>query len=267
VSLSRRCGLAAGLALAVAGCATSGAVRRVETEIAVLRAVTARQDSARAAELARVIALQQRIMDSLGGVGEAVRQIRAEVGPELLSIQQQLAEVQELTGQSQRRLSEIRRQIDDRMQTFAVDTGPRPPAGDSTAAPPTPGPGPSATPDQLYQTSLQQLQRGSMGTARLGFQEFLRLYPTHAQAADALHHLAETFAVQAPDSAASYHGQVVERFPRSSRASTSLYKLGLLAEQRGDRDAARAAYQRVLRDYPRSDEADLARQKLAALRP
>ena len=37
------------------------------------------------------------------------------------------------------------------------------------------GPGP----DQMYDLSLQQYRRGSLGTARLGFREFLRVYPTH----------------------------------------------------------------------------------------
>jgi TolA-binding protein len=44
-----------------------------------------------------------------------------------------------------------------------------------------------------------------------------------------------------------------------------LYKLGLLAEQRGDRVGARAFYARVIAGYPRSDEANLARDKLQRL--
>jgi TolA-binding protein len=35
-----------------------------------------------------------------------------------------------------------------------------------------------------------------------------------------------------------------------------------MAERRGDRAGARVYYQRVLSDYPRSDEAALAREKL-----
>ena len=63
-------------AMGAAGCATKGAVRRVETEVAIFRAQQARADSARAAELGRIIALQQRILDSLHASREAVRQFR-----------------------------------------------------------------------------------------------------------------------------------------------------------------------------------------------
>lgn len=256
-----------GLALLVAGCATKGAVRRVETEVAVFRTQVARQDSARAAELARIMQLQARILDSLAATREAIRVSRSELGSELINILEQLAQIQELTGQTQSRLNQLRRDIDDRSQLFARDTAPPPPVQPGDSTPPAPPPEPTATPDQLYQASLVELRRSSMSTARFGFQEFVRLYPTHPQMPDVLHFLAATFEVEAPDSATYYHGQVVSRFPQSSRAPTSLYKIGLLAEQRGDRAAARAAYERVLRDYPRADEVNLARQKLAALRP
>lgn len=252
-----------GLAVLLGACATKGAVRRVEMEVVAVRTQMARQDSARAAELARVIALQERILDSLGAAQEALRQVRTEVNAELLNVQAQLVQVQELTGQGQRRLSELRRQIDDRMQQVAADTAP-PPSTPDSAAPPPPS---TATPDQLYQTSLQELRRGSLGTARVGFQEFVRVYPTHALMPDVLYFMAETFAVQSADSASYYYRQVVERFPRSERASTSLFKMGVVAEQQGDQAAARAAWQRVVREYPRSEAADLARSRLAAQRP
>ena len=253
---------AAGFIVLLGGCATKGSVRRVETEIAVLRTTVARQDSARAAELGRIIALQQRILDSLATGRQALRQVRVELGQELLSVQEQLVQVQELTGQSQRRLSEVKRQLDDRAEQLALDTTrAAPAAADTTGAPAVP------TPDQLYQTSLRELTRGSVATARVGFQEFARTFPTHTYMPSVLYYLGETFAATSPDSAAFYYRQVTERFPDAQRSPTALYKTGLLAEQRGDRAGARTIYQRVLQQYPRSDEANLARDRLAALRP
>ncbi len=250
-------------ALVVAGCATKGAVQQVQTELVVLRTQMARQDSARAAELGRIIALQQRTLDSLESTRESVRQARTELRGDHLDIQASLVTIQELTGQSQRRLSELRRQIDDRLERMASDTlvTSIPDSGVSVPTPLTP------TPDQLFQASLQELRRGSLGTARAGFHEYLRSYPTHGQVPDALYYLGETFSVDAADSAMAYWREVVERFPNTARAPTALYKTGLSAEQQGDRAAARAAYQRVIQQYPRSDEADLARNRLASLRP
>jgi len=253
--------------LVAAACATPGQVRRVETQVAVLRAQTAREDSARGAELAQVIALQQRILDSLLSTREALRQFRGQTDRDMLEVQQQLVQIQELTGQSQRRLAELKRQLDDRSDLMAMgpdSTAAVPAAADSTAVAPPPG---TPTPDQLYQTSLRELGRGSLATARAGFREFLRTYPTHSQVPDALYFTGETFAVENADSAGHYYREVAQRFPASERAPTSLYKLGLLAERRQDRTAARTAYQRVIQQYPRSPEATLARDRLAALQP
>src|SRR5213078_85477 len=95
------------------------------------------------------------------------------------------------------------------------------------------GPGPN----QMYDLSLQQFRRGSLATARIGFREFLRVFPTHEHAADALFYVGETWAGENTDSAAAVYQQVVKTYPNSSRAPAALYKLGLLAEQRSDKAA------------------------------
>ncbi|MBI4420057.1 MAG: tetratricopeptide repeat protein, partial [Gemmatimonadetes bacterium] len=119
--------------------------------------------------------------------------------------------------------------------------------------------------DQLYDLSLQQLRRGSTQTARLGFQKLLQDYPTHDRAADAQFFVGETWGEPQPDSAAAAYEFVVKNFPNASRASAALYKLGLIAERRRDRAAARLYFNRVIAGYPRSEEAPLAREKLQSL--
>jgi TolA-binding protein len=244
------------------GCATKGMVRDLNTQLQVMRTQQARADSARAAELTRVIAMQQRIMDSLGASREALRQLRTESAQEFLSINQQLVQVQELTGQSQRRLAELKRGLDDRTDALAAATDTTGPSArpDSTAPAGTP------TPEQLLQTARSEALRGSYSAARMGYREFLRLYPTRPEMPDATYFLAETFTDE-PDSALVYYRQVSEKHRTSSRAPTALYKTGLLLERRRDKTGAREAYQRILQQYPRSNEVELARGRLAALQP
>jgi len=253
--------LATALLAGLPACATKGMVRDLGTQVAVLRTQQARADSARAAELGRVIALQQRILDSLGASREALRQVRTEFGQEFLAIQQQLVQVQELTGQSQARLAELKRGLDDRSDAqFVPDTARMAAGPDSTAPVPVP------TPEQLLQTARSEALRGSHGAARAGYREFMRLYPTRPEMADALYGLAETFP-EAPDSALGYYREVYEKHRSSARAPTALYKTGLVLERRRDRAGARAAYQRIVQQYPRSNEVELARGRLAALQP
>lgn len=248
--------------LVAAGCATKGMVRQVETQVHVLRAENARQDSARAAELGRVIRLQQQVMDSLNQSRQALRLLDVKLGNDLTDVLRQLLAIQEMTGQSQRQLSVLKAQLDARAE--AQDARPIAPPTDSTAAVTAP---PPASADQLYQGALEQHRRGSMLTARRAFQDFLQQYPAHPYVPDALHFLGETFETSAPDSAAVRWTEVLTRFPRSARAPESLFKIGLLAERRGDAAAARAAFQRLVKEYPRSEHAELARDRLKETKP
>lgn len=260
------------LLLAATGCASKGDLRRVEEQMMLGRAEQQRSDSARAAQLGEILASQRRIVDSLDaaqrGVSEVSRQLtafRGDLANDLINIQQQLVQVQALTGQSQQRLTELQTQLEARTEQLSA----APTAGDTGAPAPaaagTPSAASTASADQIYAASLQQLRRGSPGTARMGFREFLRLYPGNAKVPDVTYFLGETFAAEAPDSAAVYYTRVIDSFPQSSRAASALYKLGLLAERRKDLDAARGYYARVPRDYPRSDEAALARDRLKTL--
>jgi tol-pal system protein YbgF len=249
--------LGVALVLPLAGCATKGDVQMVQGEVSLLRAESARRDSTRAAQLADVIRLQQSIMDSLSGTRKALTQLKGDLGTDLYNIQQQLVQLQELTGQSQQRLSELHTQLEARGAQINAPTTP----GDTAQ----PQGAPNASADQMYEASLTQLRRGSNSTARLGLREMLKNYPTSQHAADAVYFIGQSYASENPDSAAAYYTQVVDSYPSSPRVSSALYNLGLLAERRKDTAKAREAYQRVVQKYPQSDEAALARDRLKAL--
>ncbi len=267
-----RLAAALGLALLTGGCAMKSDVTRVQNEVAALRDVSARQDSARARQLGEIIRMQQQLFDSLATTRETIRTLRGDVANDLYGVQQQLVQLQELTGQSQRRLTELRTQLEARAEQLAA-TG-TPPAGapagtpaagtDTTAAAPAPAGG-NASADQMYEASLGQLRRGSASTARLGFRELLRSYPNSDKVPDALYYIGESFRTENADSAATYYDMVARSYPQSARAASALYNLGLLNERASRTAAARDAYQRVVQTYPRSDEAALARDRLKAL--
>ena len=241
------------------GCVSKGDVQMVQGEVALLKAEMARRDSARAAQLDEVIRMQRQVMDSLTATRRSVAQIRGDLSTDLYNIQQQLVQLQELTGQSQQRLTELRTRLEARgAQIDAAPTAP----GDSARPMPEGG---TASADQMYEASLAQLRRGSLSTARLGLREMLRQYPTSERAPDALYFIGQSYAAENPDSAAAYYRQVVDRHGNSPRAASALYNLGLLAERRKDNAGARDAYQRVAEKYPQSDEAALARDRLKAL--
>ena len=256
----RRAWLAPLAVLAAGGCAMRSDVVRIERQMVTQQQAQARADSLIAANVAGLGRLLQSVADSLAAQQLRLTQLRGDPRTELYDIRQQLVAIQELTGQSQQRLSELRGQLDQRRT--APDGPTITPGG--AVSPAAPSGDPNA--DQLMEISLQQLRRGSPGTARAGFGEFLRRFPDHARVADAVYFTGEAWsAEQRADSAAVSYQAVIDRFPQSPRAASSLYKLALQSLAAGRNAEARERFNRVVTSYPNAEEAVLARERLRTL--
>ena len=209
--------------------------------------------------LDQVLLLQQRLHDSLIVLQRRLAAFQGDVRTDMTDVQRQLVQIQELTGQSQQRLTELRGQLQARA---AVPAAVAAAGGDTTAGALRAPAGGDPGAEELYAVSLQQLRRGSPNTARAGFSRLLADFPDHPRAADAQFFIGETWEESQPDSAAGAYELVIRNHPDSRHAPTALYRLGLMAERRGDRRAAQVYYSRVIAGYPRSEEAQLARTKL-----
>jgi len=256
--------LAASTSILLGGCALKSDIRRVEGQLQRMQEMqveAARADSVRAALLAEIIATQREALDSLAQLQRRFMSFQGTMQSDMTSVQRQLVQVQELTGQSQQRLTELRRQVDQRLsQAPPTVSGSAQPGDSGRMVEPGGAGGPTAR--ELHDLSLQQLRRGSPTTARAGFTQLVNDYPDDPLAADAWFFIGESWESTAPDSAVPAYERVARDHQDSRRAPTALYRLGLLAERRNDRDGARLYFQRVVAGYPRSDEAELARAKL-----
>jgi tol-pal system protein YbgF len=223
----------------------------------------ARADSVRAdyleLTLEQIMTLQRQVLDSLDAQDRRLALFRGTIRSDLTEVQRQLMQIQELTGQSQQRLSELQGRLEDREQQPMVV---EPEAGADTTGAATPQTATPSSVDEVYQVAVSLLNRGSPQTARTAFQQLLQQFPNHERAQDAQFHLAESWEGSAPDSAVAAYELVVQDYPNSPRAPTALYRLGLLSEQNGDMEAAQVYYTRVVSGYPQSDAAVLARAKL-----
>src|SRR6266536_2988489 len=96
----------------VAGCALRGDVRKVQLQVQALQADLARSDAARAAERDSLLAVVRAVQQALAAQQAYLVQLRGDMRTDLLAVQQQLVSVQELTGQTQQRLSEQRARLE-----------------------------------------------------------------------------------------------------------------------------------------------------------
>lgn len=236
-------------ALAATGCATKRDVRDLRTEI---RAVMARQDSI----LVMLGGEHRALRDSVRALGDEVVTSRGELRNQLLGIEQQLIQIQELTGQSQRRLNQLREDMSRREQA-----PPAAPAETEGGAAPS-----GVAGDDLYIAGTEQLDRGASETARLAFEQLLQENPEHPRAPDAQYNIGETYYQEGDlDAALQALDRVVQLYPDSPRAPAALYRAGVISEERGSVEEARGYFNRVLSGYPRSEQARLASERLQAL--
>ena len=234
--------------------ATRNDVRVLQQDILTTRAEAARADSARARQIDAVARLLGVLGDSVRSLHASVNRVQGDMRGEFRQVNQQLLQIQELTGQSQHNLQNLRAEMEQRNQQQPVTP---PVAGDTTTQP---APQPAAPgPAQLLALGRQQYAQRSYGTARSAFEELLKTYPESDLAAEAQLYIGECWTAEgnAPAADAAYNA-VVAKYPQSPRAPNALYKLALSQAKQGKRAEARVFMERVKREYPQSDEAELA---------
>lgn len=152
---------------------------------------------------------------------------------------------------------------------------PSPAPAAQAAPPPVAEPAPPATPvaarpsgtdQQNYQAAFEIIQARRYPEAGRAFTAFLTAFPTSPLADNAQYWLAETYYAQADfQTALGEFKKVADNFPQSQKLPDALLKIGYCEDELDNDNAARAALQQVMRQYPDTTAARLASQRLERL--
>lgn len=168
----------------------------------------------------------------------------------------------------------------------AVPSPPRPAPAPAPSAPPSPPPPARPTtgalqPQDVYQAAYIDISKGSYSLAIAGFREFLRRYPDHELAGNAQYWIGEAYlslargyvssdqadkAAESLNQAVLEFGKVLANYPRSEKVPTALYKEALALIELKQPQIAQQRLQYLVDNFPQSEEAPLARERLAALK-
>ena len=257
--------------VAASGClATKSDVQLLQTEARASRsqssegvAAILRADSVRGRQIAQISAALDRLNDSVRVLATRFAAFQATANGEFDAMARQLVQFQALLGQTTRSLQDQRNAIEKLSEqgnaaiTAVPPASPAATSGDTTQRVPPGTPGPAV----LYNTANEQLKNGGFRTARTGFELLLNTYPTYEHASTALLHIGDAYKAERNLAAAdSVYQLVPDRYPKDSAdVATALYRRGRLLWDAGKKDEARVVLNRVIRDYPRTDEAALAK--------
>jgi TolA-binding protein len=184
-------------------------------------------------------------------------------------------------GRMSTRLDELSQRIETLSRELASRPAPGPSSGGpapGTAGTPRSSGGP--TPQQAYQAAYLDFSKGNYPLAVAGFREFVRRYPDAALADQAQYWVGESLFSQAraslaagqTDKATRELEQAVQEFrrvslnyPRGDKVPTALYKEALALLELKQTRLAQTRLQYLLDNFPQSEEAPLARERLANL--
>lgn len=217
------------------------AVNRMDTAVQTLQKVV--QDSASNSN-ARVETLAGQVQS----LSESVEELKSRLG----KLQQQLADTQSVV-----------QSLDAKLSGGATpSTGA--PSGAAAATPP-PSNLPSA--EVLYSTALRDFTSGKYDLARQEFTDYLKYYNQTDLAANAQFYIGETFYAQKDfRRAITEYDKVLEGYPEgSNKQAAAQLKKGYALLELDEREAGVRELRSVIKRFPNSEEARLARERLRRL--
>lgn len=219
-----------------------------------LKTVTVKLDEQSGAN--RKALADQRLL--IEGVGETVRILR------------------EKADDTNVRLSSMNQELEAMRQTIASQPPPGAtvPPTEPSGEPAIPGAEPAAppvvtvppagvSPQRMYDNAWADYTAGHYDLAVLGFETFVKMFPRNDLADDAQVNIGHSLygAGKHQDAIAALQ-KVISDYPQSNSVPAAYYKLGLSYQALKQDDLARKAFDVVMKNYPATAEASLAKQAL-----
>jgi tol-pal system protein YbgF len=242
------------------------------------------------AELRMLQEQQAQLVQMLGTLSDALKAVSTKMDEQTGVTQKTLADqkllvqgvnetvrvLREKADDTNVRLSSVQQELQSIRQTIASIPAPAAPAApidpnapvDPNAPPtaPTPSLNPppaGISPQRMWDNAFADYAAGQYDLAVLGFETYIKTFPQSDLVDDAQMHIAHSLynagkyqdAVQAAQ-------KVISDYSQSNSVPGAYFKMGQSYEQLKDVEAARTAYETVVKQYPNATEAFLAKQGL-----
>ena len=124
------------------------------------------------------------------------------------------------------------------------------------------------SPTRMYEAAMAEYAAGQWTLAITGFDQFIKAFPTSEQADDAQFFIGETHYASGKyaDAVAAYT-QVIQNYVKGDKVPDAYFKRGLAQDRLKDPEAARESWEFVIKNYPDSVAAQLAKQNLDRIGP
>jgi len=120
----------------------------------------------------------------------------------------------------------------------------------------------------IYTLAKEAFDKGDFEAAREGFQKLLKRYPNSENADNAQFWIGETYYREKwYEKAILEYQKVIEKYPEGNKVQASLLKQGFAFKNLGDKANASLILKELVKKFPGSTEAEVARKKLQEFTP
>ena len=250
------------LPLSLGACffATKSDFDKLQQDIVGTRANSNAADSVQRAYLIEVTRSVRTLNDSISALSRRVNALRTATESDLAAMKEDISQLQDLSGQSEQRLRDMRAALEEKRQAAAAAGGD---TAVSSADASASGPGPG----QLLQGGRDQLLKGANVAARAAFSELIAKYPNSDLVPEAVFYTAQAYAAERNfDAADAQYAKLITKYPKSPRVPTAMYKRALQLQSAKKTAEAKRLFQEIIKRFPRSDEAALADERLQSIK-
>lgn len=129
-----------------------------------------------------------------------------------------------------------------------------------------PPPNPAINQQRLFESSYGDYSVGNYAIAVDGFEQYLKYFPKGVRAHEAQLYVGEALAWQKKEmDAVVAYDRVIANYPGSTSVPMAYYKRGMAYERLGESARARESYEAGIKQFPDSQQAVLAKQRLEGL--
>jgi tol-pal system protein YbgF len=161
------------------------------------------------------------------------------------------------------RIDALRKEMEAKLASVAAASQPRP----KEAPPPKGKPASADAMKALYLNAKQTYEKKEFPAAREKFEAFLAVYPKGELSDNAQFWIGECYYSEKDyEKAVIAYDDVIKRFPKGDKVPSALLKQALCWQELGDKTFAQSLLKRVIKEYPRTQQAKIAKEKLKRIR-
>jgi tol-pal system protein YbgF len=243
--------------VACVGCAAqSSGITTVKDDTVKLKAQMGvlLRDSAAASQVDSLRSHLRRLEDLIRDQNDLMWSMRADLNSRVSGVDNRIQALDAKIMEGDRQFSTLTRKIEGvqaQLEAVAVP--------DTTMSRPT-------DPEELYNTALTDFQRGNYELAISQFMQYLQYFPDSQLAQNAQYWIGECHYTQEKyTQALGAYEELVRRYPKGRQLPAALLRIGFTHLALNDTESGRTYLDRVILEYPKSEEATLARLRIETL--